>query len=131
MIWLLILVVAVLVYYYLKVKYFTLHGSIPGLAPHFFIGNLVQSGLLFGNTSLPEACSAFKRRFGDIFQFWLSFTRIIVVNDLNDIQYIFTHRHIYDQGDIYVEKFSTVIPHGLISSKGKLFFAKKLLNRRD
>ncbi|CAF1131795.1 unnamed protein product [Adineta steineri] len=104
--------------YYLKLKYFTLHGPLPGMPPQFLLGNLAQSGLLFDKASLPEAHIAFKQRYGDIYQFWISSTRLIVVNNLNDIQHIFTHRNIYDQGDIYVQKFSIVIPHGLISSKG-------------
>ncbi|CAF1063589.1 unnamed protein product [Adineta steineri] len=70
--------------YYLKLKYFTLHGPLPGMPPQFLLGNLAQSGLLFDKASLPEAHIAFKQRYGDI----------------------------------YVQKFSIVIPHGLISSKG-------------
>lgn len=114
-------------YFYYKVKYFTLRQPIVGLSPHFFFGNLLQSGILFRRASLPEACSSWKARFGDIFQFWVGPTRLIAVNNLTDVQHIFTHRHIYDQGDIYVKQFSIVIPHGLISSKGSLFFIRALL----
>ena len=113
-------------YFYYKVKYFTLRQPIAGLSPHFLLGNLLQSDILFRRVSLPEACSNWKARFGDIFQFWVGPTRLIAVNNLTDVQHIFSHRHIYDQGDIYVKQFSIVIPHGLISSKGSLFLLRSL-----
>lgn len=114
----LVLVTVLLVYWYLKTKYYTLRGPLPGMPPQFFLGNLVQSGLLFGSKSLPEAFSTFKQRFGDVFQFWIGPTRVIVVSNINDVQYIFNHRHIYDQGEVYTKQFSIIIPHGYISNTG-------------
>jgi cytochrome P450 len=109
-------VIALLILY-LKVKYFTLHGPIPGLSPHFFFGNLIQSGLLQGK-SPPQIFAAFKQRYGDIFQFWFGPTRLIVVSNIDDVQHIFNHRNIYDQGDIYIEQFAILVPNGLITLKG-------------
>lgn len=126
MILFLVLIALLLAYWYLKVKYFTLRGSLPGLSPQFLVGNLIQSGFLFGHGSLPETFASFKRRFGDVFQLWLGPSRVIVVNNINDVQYIFTHRHIYDQGDIYTKRFSIVIPHGYISNTGTFFFNRFL-----
>ncbi|CAF3536902.1 unnamed protein product [Rotaria sp. Silwood1] len=60
----------------------------------------------------------FKAKFGDIYQFWLGPTRIIVVSRLEDVQHIFAHRHVYDQGDIFAEKFGLVNPNGIIALKG-------------
>jgi hypothetical protein len=118
MILLLIFVVVLLTYFYVKFKYFTLRGPIPGLSPYFFFGNLIQAGLLHGVTT-DQAFAAFKHRFGNIFQFWIGPSRVIIINNIGDVQHIFTHRHIYDQGDMFVEKFGIVTFEGLISIKGK------------
>ncbi|CAF4738560.1 unnamed protein product [Rotaria sp. Silwood2] len=107
---------------YLKLKYFTLRGPIPGLAPHFLFGNLIQSGQLLKGVSLPQVCSKFKCRYGDIFQFWFGPIRFIMVNGVTDVQHIFTHRNIYEQGDIYIEQFGIIVPNSLISVKGKFRF---------
>ncbi|CAF4962478.1 unnamed protein product, partial [Rotaria sp. Silwood1] len=110
------LLVLLLIYY--KVKYFTLRDSLPELPPHFFFGNLIQSGLLFYDQSPRQVFSTFRKRFDDTFQFWLGPTRIIVVNKIGDIQHIFTNRHIYDQGEIYIQLFSTLFSDGLICLRG-------------
>jgi hypothetical protein len=115
---LLIFVVVTLLILYLKFKYYTLHGPLPGLPPHFLFGNLIQSGQLLHDASLPQVCSAFKARFGDIFQFWFGPTRFIIVSGIGDVQHIFTHRNIYDQGDIYIQQFGIIVPDGLIAVKG-------------
>jgi hypothetical protein len=116
----LILVFVLLTYLYVKLKYFTLRGPVPGLSPHFFFGNLIQSGMFNGVTT-DQVFAAFKRRYGNIFQFWLGPLRVTCVNNIGDVQHIFTHRHIYDQGDMFVEKFSIFVPDGLISLKGQFF----------
>ncbi|CAF2670713.1 unnamed protein product [Rotaria sp. Silwood2] len=85
---------------YIKLKYFTLRGPIPGLSPHFIFGNLIQSGLLLGKRSASDVCISFKERFGDTYQYWLGFMRFIAVHDIDDVQYVLTHRNIYDQGQV-------------------------------
>lgn len=87
----------------------------------FFFGNLIQSGILFRGKTPSEALSEFKQRFGNVFQFWLGPSRLIVVSGANDVQHIFTHRHIYDQGYTF-EKFTALIPNSLIGIKGQLTF---------
>ncbi len=106
---------------YAKLKYFTLRGLIPGISPHFLVGNLLQSGLLLRNASIPLTFEKFKNRFGDIFQFWLGPSRLIVLSGLDDIKHVFTNRHIYDQGDLFVHKFGLLFPDGLICTRGKLY----------
>ncbi|CAF0723292.1 unnamed protein product [Adineta steineri] len=64
----------------MKMKYFTLRGPIPGLSPHFFFGNTIQSGLISKAFSFHEVYGKFKSRFGDVFQFWLGPWRVIVVS---------------------------------------------------
>ncbi|CAF4048623.1 unnamed protein product [Rotaria sordida] len=59
-----------------------------------------------------------KVKFDDIYQFWLGSTRIIIVNGLEDVQHIFANRHVYDQGDIFAEKFGLVNPNEIIALKG-------------
>ncbi|CAF2647280.1 unnamed protein product [Rotaria sp. Silwood2] len=104
--------VILLLLLYVKLKYFTLRGPIPGLSPHFLFGNLIQSGMLLNGKPPPAIFAEFKSRYGDIYQFWFGPTRYIVVSNVNDIQHIFTHRHIYDQGKIFIEQFSILFPSG-------------------
>ena len=118
MIYLYICVAAFLGLLYTKWKYFTLRGPIPGISPHFLVGNLVQSGLFLRNASIPLILTKLKNRFGDVFQFWIGPSRWIVLSDLDDIQHVFTNRNIYDQGDLFVHKFGLLFPDGLICTRG-------------
>jgi hypothetical protein len=121
MLFLYICVAAFLGLLYTKLKYFTLRGPIPGISPHFLVGNLLQTGLLLKNASIPLTLAKLKNRFGDIFQFWLGPSRLIILSGLQDIQHVFTNRNIYDQGDLFVYKFGLLFPDGLICTRGKLF----------
>ncbi|CAF2050461.1 unnamed protein product, partial [Rotaria magnacalcarata] len=114
-------VIAALLILYVKIKYFTLRGPIPGLSPHVFFGNLIQSGMLLHGKSIPEIFTIFKHRYGDIFQFWFGPTRYIVVGNISDVQHIFTHRNIYDQGDFFAQQFATLFPNALVTLKGSAY----------
>ena len=113
-----VVIVLVLIYWYLKLNYFTLYGSLPGLEPEFFFGNMRQTGMIKRNESVASVQLDMKRRFGNIYQFWMGFSRIIVVSGADDIQHIFNHRHIYDLGDLSIEKFSLLFQDSLICSTG-------------
>ncbi|UJR10982.1 hypothetical protein I4U23_015167 [Adineta vaga] len=111
----------ILFYYYVKRVYFTLYGPIPGLSPQFLLGNLFQTGVIGKNRSFNEIFLDLKSRFGDVFQYWLGPTRIIVISQFEDVQHIYSHRHIYDQGDIFTEKISLVNPYAILCLKGSAF----------
>lgn len=113
------IVFLVVVYFYVKLKYFSLRGPLPGLSPHVFFGNLIQSGIMFNGATTTQVFSSFKRRFGNVFQFWLGPSRIIVVSSIGDVEHIFTNRHIYDKGDMYIEKFGAIFPDTLMDIKGQ------------
>ena len=107
MFYVLLIASIVLLYLYVKIRYFTLRGPIPGLSPYTLFGNLIQ-GLL-----------RFKKRFGDVFQFWLGSLHVIIVANINDVQHIFNHRNIYEHGDMFVQRTSVLFPDGLICLRGK------------
>ena len=107
---------------YVKYKYFTSHRSIPSLPGHFLFGNLLQSGLLHG-ASMPQVYTSFKNKLGDIYEIKLGFLQGIIVGNIDDVQYIFTHRHIYDQSDWVVELLGVLIPDGLITLKGQIYLS--------
>jgi hypothetical protein len=119
---LLTLVVVILfltvLWYYIKRVYFTLHGPIPGLSPQFLFGNLLQTGFIWHNVPFNLIFLDLKAKFGDIFQYWLVGTRIIVVSRLEDVQHIFGHRFIYEQADMFTEKLSLANPDTLFCMKG-------------
>ena len=108
-------------YYYLKRKYFTLSGPIPGIPPQFLVGNLIQTGVIGRDLTSNVIFLDLKSRFGDVFQYWLGPSRIVVVNRLEDVEHIFANRHIYDQADLFTEKLSIVNPYAILSLKGLTF----------
>jgi hypothetical protein len=98
-------------------KYFTLRGPIPGIPPHFLFGNLIQIGV-FNDVPFPDIYKNLKNRFGEYYQLWFGPWRVIAVSNVTDVQHIFTHRNIYDQGDIFCQQFSVMFPDSLICIKG-------------
>ncbi|CAF3835859.1 unnamed protein product [Rotaria sordida] len=110
------------VYYYLKSVYFTLRGPIPGISPQLLFGNVLQTGILaLKPASLPDVLIQLRDKFGDVYQFWFGSMHLIMINCLEDAQYIFSRRHIYDQGDIFTENLKLLNPNGVICLKGAKF----------
>ncbi|CAF1013706.1 unnamed protein product [Adineta steineri] len=114
---LLIFSVIILLILYIKNKYFTLRDHILGLSPHFLFGNVIQSGFVYGR-SRAQIFEEYKQRYGDIFQFFFGPIRLIVVSNTTDVQHIFTHRNIYEQGYLFTEQFSVLFPSGFITLTG-------------
>jgi hypothetical protein len=62
----------IVVYYYLKWKYYTLRGRIPGLQPEFRYGNVRQLDInkrMIG--SYVHGFEKMQNQYGDIFQVWI------------------------------------------------------------
>ena len=57
----LILFIIIVSIFYLKRKYFTLYGPIPGLLPQFSFGNLIQMGILFRGVSFAHASTNLRK----------------------------------------------------------------------
>ena len=108
----------IILYFYIKYKYFSLYGSLPGMSPQLLFGNVLQTGIVWGDETLPTVFRQFQAKFGDVFQFWLGSVRVIVVCRLEDVQHIFTHRHIYEQGGTFIDKYSYINPNALICLRG-------------
>ena len=113
----LLLLLAISYGLYLKLKHFTLRGPVPGLPPQFLFGNLIQIGI-FSGASLSHIYASLRDKLGDVYQLQLGFIRTIVVGNIDDIQYIFTHRHIYDQGDWFADQIGTLTPNSFLIIKG-------------
>ncbi|CAF3802339.1 unnamed protein product [Rotaria sp. Silwood1] len=113
-----VLLLLILLYFYLKRKYFTPRKDLPGLEPQFLFGNLIQTGIIPNGVSVAQALTTFKQRYGDIFQFWLGPSYYVVINDIVDVQHIFTNRHIYEQGEVFIQQASILFSDGLICTKG-------------
>ena len=115
-----IIITLFLLYFYLKFKYFTLRGPIPGLDPEFFFGNMRQTDMLTKKKSIAEVHLALKDRFGDIYRFWVGPSQLITVCNADDVQHIFQNRQIYEQGDVHLEKFSLLFQDALICNIGMI-----------
>ena len=106
-------------YFYFKNAYFTLRGTLPGLPPQFLVGNLWQTGIIWRDEPFAMVFLDSKRKFGDAYQFWMGPMRVTVVGNVDDAQHIFTHRQIYDQGQMFTENFSLAYPNALICLEGQ------------
>ena len=116
------LIFLTVLYYYLKRKYFTLVGPIPGIEPQFLFGNLIQTGLIGRDIAFNVTFLDLKAKFGDIFQYWLGPSRVVAVSRLEDVEHIFSNRHIYDQGELFTEKIGLVTPYAMLSLTGLIQF---------
>ena len=108
----------IVLYQCVKYIYFSFDDSLPGISPQVIFGNVLQTGMLWGDETLPTIFRQFQIRFGDVFQFWLGPTRVIVVCNLEDVQHIFRHRHIYEQGGSFINKYSIINPNALTCLTG-------------
>jgi hypothetical protein len=117
MLFLLIAITIIILFVYIKLKYFTLYGPIPGKSPHFLFGNILQTGLVYGKY-IGDIAQEVQAEYGDIFQFWAGPIHIIFVCNLDDVQHVFTHRHIYEQGDLELEHHRIVFNDALICNIG-------------
>ena len=109
----------ILIYCYVKLKYFTLRGPLPGLPPQFIFGNMIQTGLLTRSQPLFKVLSQLQAQFGNVSQLWLGASRYIMVADANDVQHIFKYRQIYEQGDTQTEKLRLYLRDAYVCTKGE------------
>ncbi|CAF1173036.1 unnamed protein product [Rotaria sordida] len=111
----------VLLYIYSKLKYFTRHHSIPGLSPKFFFDKMRQTGMITENESVANVHLKLKSKFGDVYQFWMGLSRFLTVCRVDDVEHIFTHRDIYNQGDVNINKVSLLFHDAFICTKGEKY----------
>ncbi|CAF1064376.1 unnamed protein product [Rotaria sordida] len=91
------------------------------MAPQFLFGNLLQTGVIWRGEPLPNVLRQFQDKFGDVFQFWFGPARMVVVSCLEDVQHIFSHRHIYEQADVFDEKMKSIVPNSIFCLTGSKY----------
>ena len=107
------LVMLVLYLYYRK-TYFTLRQSLPGMSPHFLLGNVLQTRCLNGESYI-NVQAKLKAMYGDIYQYWLGPYHYYVFNKAEHAEHVFTHKVIYDLPAL---TFGQQFPLGLVSIRG-------------
>ncbi|CAF2841279.1 unnamed protein product [Rotaria sp. Silwood2] len=112
-----IVVLLATIYVYFKRTYFTSDNSVPGLSPQILVGNLAQSGITRGK-SLAAVFLEWQKIYGDVFQFWFGPMPLICVCGIEDVQHIFTHRQIYEQGDSQLCKQRLLFHDALVCNIG-------------
>jgi cytochrome P450 len=113
----LLLVIFLSLYVYLKWRYCTTSSAIPGPPPEFLIGNMRQTGLLSGRKASHEVFLELKQIYGDVFTFWFGPCRCLVFSRVDHVQHIFTSRYIYETSDILTSIFALMIPKSLFPSR--------------
>src|ERR1700722_19355117 len=70
------------IYFYIKWKYFTIRGPVPGMEPEFIYGNLRQLDLITSKKELIDSyihgCEKMQKLYGDTFQFWIGLNHCYV-----------------------------------------------------
>ncbi|CAM4800059.1 unnamed protein product [Rotaria magnacalcarata] len=82
---------------------------------------MLQTGIVGRQIPMNILFLQLKDKLGDVFQFWFGPMRLIVVSRLEDVQHIFAHRHLYDQGDMFINILNLVNPNAIIGLKGPKF----------
>ncbi|CAF1629563.1 unnamed protein product, partial [Didymodactylos carnosus] len=71
-------------------------------------GNLLQTGCLNGESYI-NIQAKLKKKYGDIYQYWLGPYRYYVFNNAEHAQHVFNHKHIYDLPSAPYRKHARII----------------------
>ncbi|CAF1598274.1 unnamed protein product, partial [Didymodactylos carnosus] len=120
-----IVILIIAIYFYIKWKYYTVHGTVPGLEPEFLSGNLRQLGVVSSNRELIDsygyACEKMQKVYGDIFQLWIGINHYYVFCRPDHAQEIYTHRNIFDLAKIRTKTWGLISKHALVTLIGPEF----------
>ncbi|CAF4572301.1 unnamed protein product [Rotaria sp. Silwood2] len=114
----LFVIVIILLYIYLKRSYSSSPDDLPGVKPHIFFGNLINSGILTGKSTFAQVMFDYQRRFGDKFQFWLGSHRCLVFCRMEHAQTIFADHHTFEQSPLFLPNFDLFCPNGITMLTG-------------
>ncbi|CAF2583864.1 unnamed protein product [Rotaria sp. Silwood2] len=114
----LFVIVIILLYIYLKRSYSTSSDDLPGVKPHIFFGNLINSGILTGESAFHEVMLDYQRRFGDKFQYWFGSHRCLVFCRMEHAQMIFDDRHTFEQSPLFLPNFDLLCPNAITMLTG-------------
>ncbi|CAF4423388.1 unnamed protein product, partial [Rotaria sp. Silwood2] len=109
----LFVIVIILLYIYLKRSYSPSPDDLPGVKPHIFFGNLINSGILTAESTFHEMMLDYQRRFGDKFQFWFGSHRCFIFCRIDHAQTIFANRHSFEQSPFILPNFDLFCPNGI------------------
>ncbi|CAF3629964.1 unnamed protein product [Rotaria socialis] len=112
------ILVIVLVYIYLKQCYAPRRDDLPGVQPHIFFGNLLNSGILKQESTFNQVLIDYQRRFGDKFQYWFGSHRCLVFCRVEHAQAIFSDRHTFEQSPLFLPNFDLFCPNGIAMLTG-------------
>ncbi|CAF0902462.1 unnamed protein product [Didymodactylos carnosus] len=120
-----IIILPIVVYYYLKWKYYTLRGGIPGLQPEFKYGNLRQLRIMTSKEHVIDSYvygfQKMQKQYGDIFQIWIGSTHYYVFCRPEHAERIYSDRHIFDRADVRTKTFGLIAEDFLITLIGSKY----------
>jgi cytochrome P450 len=107
-----------LAYLCLKRRYSSSRHVLPEMKPHFFVGNLINSGILSGKKTFPEVLIDFQRRYGDKFMFWFGSHPCMVFCRPEHAETIYTDRQTFERSPLTMPNFDLLCPHALSLLRG-------------
>ena len=120
-----IIILPIVVYYYLKWKYYTLRGKIPGLQPEFKHGNLRQLQIITsseqGIDSYVHGFEKMQRQYGDVFQIWIGSNHYYVFCRPEHAERIYSDRHVFDRADVRTKTFGLIAEDFMITLMGSKY----------
>jgi cytochrome P450 len=119
------IILPIVVYYYLKWKYYTLRSDIPGLQPEFKYGNLRQLGIITSKKQVTDsyvhAFGKMQKQYGDVFQIWIGSNHYYVFCRPEHAERIYSDRHIFDRADVRTKTFGLIAEDFLITLVGSKY----------
>jgi len=118
-IFILFIVFLITTYYYYKFYYSVVKNRIrlPGLEPEWFFGSIRNSGLTSGRV-LHEVLDLFKRKYGDVFSFWLGPYHAVALSRIEHVQHVLIDRQTYNIATRTTKSFGILFPNSLIALRG-------------
>ncbi|CAF1470330.1 unnamed protein product [Rotaria sordida] len=114
----LFVIVITLIYIYLKRAYSPSPGDLPGVKPHIFFGNLINSGIWTGESAFHQVLLDYQHHFGDKFQYWLGSHRCLVFCRIEHAQTIFADRRTFENSPLNHSNFDLFCPNSLVLLTG-------------
>ncbi|CAF3143200.1 unnamed protein product, partial [Rotaria sp. Silwood2] len=112
------IIIAILIYIYFKRSYSPSSDDLPGVKPQLFFGNILNSGMLTGKSTVTQIMLEYQLRFGDKFQFWFGSHRCLTFCRMEHVQAIFSDRHTFEQSPLFLPNFDLLCPNGIFVLSG-------------
>ena len=117
----LLVFVIILIYIQLKRRFISLSNGVPGMEPQILMGNLINSGLLFGKIAFHEIMQNHRRRYGDKSVFWFGSRPTFIFCLPEHAKAIFSDRQRFERSPLFLVNFDIICPANITVLTGERY----------